>query len=452
DRHAQAVRGVLVWPAVGGGQPGGSQPGHVTGQDGPGHLGSQRHQAHPGRLQGCQSQLHPSQDSRRGRAAANEQPSAACTGSPLTYAGKYLHNVGVAEDDAVFKALADPTRRALLDQLRERNGQTLGELCEPLDMARQSATQHLGLLESANLVTTVRRGREKLHYLNPVPLWDIAERWIEKFERPRLRALSAIRHRAEEGVMAERPEYVYVAYIESTSERVWNALTDADLTAEYWGHSNVSDWQPGSPWEHRRVDGSGIADVAGTVLESMPPARLRRRVPPGSPLTSSRTTRSSGSPSRTRTWPTRARWRLSPPAGPPCSPTSSRCWRRATCCRARRGRCTPRCGPRRWPATTARPSPARSPQRGRPEVAEKLSGHVDRDRHRQHVDVAVRALGGPDTVRRHRRGGSAPPLPAARGVEAGAVRARAERAEVVGGPHDALERGHQPRAVTLAAP
>ena len=193
----------------------------------------------------------------------------------------------------MFKALADPTRRALLDRLRERNGQTLGELCEPLDMARQSATQHLGLLEAANLVTTIRRGREKLHYLNPVPLWDIAERWIEKFERPRLRALSAIRHRAEEDIMAERPEYVYVTYIESTPERVWNALTDADLTAEYWGHSNVSDWQPGSAWEHRRVDGSGIADVAGTVLESMPPRRLamtfdapgadhhRRRVPPG---------------------------------------------------------------------------------------------------------------------------------------------------------------------------
>jgi DNA-binding transcriptional ArsR family regulator len=198
----------------------------------------------------------------------------------LTYAGKYLHNVGVAEDDAVFKALADPTRRALLDRLRERNGQTLGELCEPLDMARQSATQHLGLLEAANLVTTVRRGREKLHYLNPVPLWDIAERWIEKFERPRLRALSAIRQRAEEDIMAERPEYVYVTYIESTPERVWDALTDADLTAEYWGHSNVSDWQAGSPWEHRRVDGSGIADVAGTVLESQGPSRVTFDIEP----------------------------------------------------------------------------------------------------------------------------------------------------------------------------
>jgi uncharacterized protein YndB with AHSA1/START domain/DNA-binding transcriptional ArsR family regulator len=178
------------------------------------------------------------------------------------------------DEDAVFRALADPTRRALLDRLRERNGQTLGELCEPLEMARQSATQHLGVLEAANLVTTVRRGREKLHYLNPVPLWDIAERWIEKFERSRLRALSDIKQRAEEVSMTDRPSYVYVTYIESSPGRVWEALTDPDLTAEYWGHSNVSDWQAGSSWEHRRVDGSGIADVIGVVLESVPPRRL----------------------------------------------------------------------------------------------------------------------------------------------------------------------------------
>jgi uncharacterized protein YndB with AHSA1/START domain/DNA-binding transcriptional ArsR family regulator len=175
---------------------------------------------------------------------------------------------------AVFRALADPTRRALLDRLGERNGQTLGELCGPLAMARQSATQHLAVLEAANLISTVRRGREKLHYLNPVPIWEMQERWIEKFERPRLRALSAIRRRAEEGGMTGRPGYVYVTYIESSPERVWHALTDPDLTGEYWGHSNVSDWQAGSRWEHRRVDGSGIADVIGTVLESVPPRRL----------------------------------------------------------------------------------------------------------------------------------------------------------------------------------
>jgi uncharacterized protein YndB with AHSA1/START domain/DNA-binding transcriptional ArsR family regulator len=181
----------------------------------------------------------------------------------------------VEDEDQVFRALADPTRRALLDMLRERNGQTLGELCEPLAMARQSATQHLGVLEAANLISTVRRGREKLHYLNPVPLWTMQERWIDKFERPRLRALSAVKQRAEENnTMADRPRYVYVTYIESSPERVWEALTDPDLTALYWGHSNVSDWQEGSPWEHRRVDGSNLTDVIGTVLESVPPSRL----------------------------------------------------------------------------------------------------------------------------------------------------------------------------------
>jgi len=150
------------------------------------------------------------------------------------------------QDDAVFKALADPTRRSLLDRLRERGGQTLGELCEPLAMARQSATQHLSVLEDANLISTVRRGREKLHYLNPVPLWAIQERWIERFEPSRLRALSAIKRRAEEEeeeeAMDDRPSYVYVTYIESSPQRVWEALTDPELTAQYWGHSNVSDW------------------------------------------------------------------------------------------------------------------------------------------------------------------------------------------------------------------
>jgi DNA-binding transcriptional ArsR family regulator len=114
----------------------------------------------------------------------------------------------MGDDDLVFRALGDPTRRLLLDRLSERNGQTLGELCEPLDVARQSATQHLGVLEAANLVTTIRSGREKLHYLNPVPLGRIQERWIEKFEKfehSRLGALSAIKRRAEEDTMAERP-------------------------------------------------------------------------------------------------------------------------------------------------------------------------------------------------------------------------------------------------------
>ncbi len=179
--------------------------------------------------------------------------------------------------DMVFKALADPGRRLLLDRLRQDNGQTLGQLCEYLEMARQSVSQHLAVLESANLITSVRRGRLKLHYLNPVPLHEIARRWIQEFEYPRLHALRALKENAEEADMTTadgKPSFVYVTFIHSTPEKVWEALTDADLTAQYWGHSNVSDWQPGSRWEHLRTDGSGIADVEGEVIESSPPRRL----------------------------------------------------------------------------------------------------------------------------------------------------------------------------------
>jgi DNA-binding transcriptional ArsR family regulator len=99
--------------------------------------------------------------------------------------------------DAVFKALADASRRELLDRLRAENGQTLSELCERLAMTRQAVSKHLGLLEEANLVATVKRGREKLHYLNPVPIHEIAERWIGKFERGRLQALSDMKQALE---------------------------------------------------------------------------------------------------------------------------------------------------------------------------------------------------------------------------------------------------------------
>ncbi len=99
--------------------------------------------------------------------------------------------------DKVFKALGDPTRRKLLDLLYERNGQTLGELCDRLDMARQSATQHIGILEAANLVSTVWRGREKLHFINPVPLHEVYERWVRKFERQRLSLLHDLKKELE---------------------------------------------------------------------------------------------------------------------------------------------------------------------------------------------------------------------------------------------------------------
>ena len=99
--------------------------------------------------------------------------------------------------DKVFKALGDPTRRRLLDLLHDRNGQTLGQLCENLDMARQSVTQHLDLLEAANLVTTVKRGREKLHFINPVPIHEVYERWVRKFEHQRLSLLHDLKKELE---------------------------------------------------------------------------------------------------------------------------------------------------------------------------------------------------------------------------------------------------------------
>ena len=101
------------------------------------------------------------------------------------------------DTDVLFKALADPSRRKLLDVLHTHDGRTLNELCEHLDMSRQGVTQHLDLLEATNLVATVRRGREKLHFLNPVPLQGIYERWIAKFEKPRLKALSELKQRLE---------------------------------------------------------------------------------------------------------------------------------------------------------------------------------------------------------------------------------------------------------------
>lgn len=101
------------------------------------------------------------------------------------------------DTDVVFKALADRGRRKLLDALNERNGQTLGEMSDHLDMSRQAVTQHLGLLEAANLVVTTWRGREKLHFLNPVPLQEIYDRWIRKFERSRIRAINDLKRRLE---------------------------------------------------------------------------------------------------------------------------------------------------------------------------------------------------------------------------------------------------------------
>lgn len=179
--------------------------------------------------------------------------------------------------DAIFKALADPSRRRLLDSLNARGGQSLRELCAGLDMTRQAVTKHLAVLEAADLLTTVRRGREKLHYLNAAPINDIAERWIGRYDRERVRALADLKRALEDRPMG-KPEFVYVTYIQTTPEKLWQALTDPAFTVRYWGAELESDWQVGSPvllrqkpfWDEYR-------DVDQVVLESDPYRRLSYR-------------------------------------------------------------------------------------------------------------------------------------------------------------------------------
>ncbi len=174
-------------------------------------------------------------------------------------------------DDA-FKALADPSRRLLLDSLNDRNGQSLGELCSHLEMARQSVSKHLAVLEAANLITTVRRGREKLHYLNAAPINDIAERWITRYERDRVHALADLKT-ALEATPMDKPSFVYTTFIKTTSERLWQGLTDPSFTKRYWNIAFETDWETGSAmtWQHRDVT---IVDDGQRVVEADPYTRL----------------------------------------------------------------------------------------------------------------------------------------------------------------------------------
>ena len=173
--------------------------------------------------------------------------------------------------DEVFRALADPSRRRLLDSLNARNGQTLRELCAGLEMARQSVSKHLAILEAANLVSTLWRGREKLHYLNAVPINAIAERWINRYDQRRARALADLKSALESTV--DSPEFVYTTYINTTPERLWQALTDPAFTDQYWGTRLESDWKQGSTvsWS---MKGWTSADPEQVVLESEPYRRL----------------------------------------------------------------------------------------------------------------------------------------------------------------------------------
>jgi DNA-binding transcriptional ArsR family regulator/uncharacterized protein YndB with AHSA1/START domain len=176
--------------------------------------------------------------------------------------------------DDVFRALADPGRRRLLDSLNERNGQTLRELTEWLDMARQSVSKHLAILEEANLVTTVRRGREKYHYLNAAPISEIAQRWIGQYHQQRVDALTDLK-RALEGTPMDKPEFVYTTYIRTTPKQLWQALTEPAFTTRYWGGMTLeSDWQTGSVFTVTFSDGTRIADPAQVIVEADPYRRL----------------------------------------------------------------------------------------------------------------------------------------------------------------------------------
>src|SRR6266540_4880280 len=172
--------------------------------------------------------------------------------------------------DAVFRALADPTRRSLLDELFERDGQTLSELEQRLPMTRFGVMKHLRVLEEANLVTTRRRGREKLHFLNPVPIRLVHDRWVSKYAEPWAAALSGLKRDLEEDTM----EKVFEIYIKTTPERLWEAITDPDLRSKYsFGTRVSSDWTPGSRYEATGPDGTGVW-VEGENLEVDPPRRF----------------------------------------------------------------------------------------------------------------------------------------------------------------------------------
>lgn len=174
--------------------------------------------------------------------------------------------------DDVFKALADASRRRLLDRLNAANGQTLRDLCAGLDMTRQSVSKHLAVLEAADLVTTIRRGREKLHYLNAAPINAIADRWMNQYDRRRAVLLADLKTALEQQPMTTT-DFVYTTYINTTPERLWQALTDPAFTQRYWGVSFETDWQPGSKmvWEQKGVTVAGAEQV---VLESQPYRRL----------------------------------------------------------------------------------------------------------------------------------------------------------------------------------
>ncbi len=173
--------------------------------------------------------------------------------------------------DSIFKALSDPTRRGLLDELFKRDGQSLSELGRHLSMTRFGVMKHLRVLEEAGLVVTRRRGREKLHFLNAVPIRRVHDRWIDKYTEPWAAMLSGLKTNIEEGGM----EKVFEIYIKTTPERLWQAITDPALRSKYtFGVGVHSDWTPGSRYEAIPAQMPDLRIAEGENLEVDPPRRL----------------------------------------------------------------------------------------------------------------------------------------------------------------------------------
>lgn len=177
--------------------------------------------------------------------------------------------------EAVFRALGAPARRRLLDALFARDGQTLGSLVAQLDMTRFGVMKHLRVLEDAGLVVTRRAGREKLHYLNPVPIRDLHDRWISKYAEPWVSALTALRAELEQPMTTttERQTHVFQIYVRCTPEQLWEGITSGAVTKRYFHDTTIeSTWEPGSPVVYRNEDGSSA--VEGEVIACDRPRSL----------------------------------------------------------------------------------------------------------------------------------------------------------------------------------
>lgn len=174
----------------------------------------------------------------------------------------------------VFRALNDPSRRLLLDELFAEDGQTLGQLCAHLpDMTRFGVMSHLRVLEDGGLITTRREGRSKLHFLNPIPIRLVHDRWISKYTEPRVGAIADLKAQFEGGEPMTKPIHVYQAYIAAEVKEVWKAITDGDYTVRYFYGTRVeSEWTEGAAIRYLGPDGSVVAD--GVVLAIDPPHRL----------------------------------------------------------------------------------------------------------------------------------------------------------------------------------